>query len=101
MSTPNWDRVKSVFGEALKRPLHDRRLFLDGECARDQAVRGRVESLLSAHDAAGSFLGLPAVELIAALSSSDAADTGVSAQKEASLRPGTRLRQYEIQALLG
>ena len=38
-----------------------RAAFLDGACAGDAALRGRVESLLRSHEGAGSFLGEPAV----------------------------------------
>jgi hypothetical protein len=35
--------------------------YLDGACSGDRGLRARVESLLLAHDTAGSFLGSPAV----------------------------------------
>jgi formylglycine-generating enzyme required for sulfatase activity len=35
--------------------------YLDAACRGDPALRARVEALLQSHDAAGSFLGVPAV----------------------------------------
>ena len=40
----------------------DRSQYLDKVCGDDSAKRARVESLLSSHDSAGSFLGSPAVK---------------------------------------
>ena len=36
--------------------------YLDGACGGDPARRARIESLLSSHDSAGSFLGSPVVD---------------------------------------
>ena len=41
---------------ALELPPSDRTAYLDGACAGDAALRKRVESLLRAHDEAGTFL---------------------------------------------
>jgi serine/threonine protein kinase/Flp pilus assembly protein TadD len=51
------DRLKAVFDLAAELPDPTARAaLLDRECAGDAALRGRVEALLKAHDAAGSFL---------------------------------------------
>jgi serine/threonine protein kinase len=45
-----------IFKAAVKLPRDRRLAFLDDACGPDQALRREIESLLSAHDAAGSFL---------------------------------------------
>src|SRR5215212_4835300 len=56
MSPPD-DRLKDLFDRAAELPdTAGRAAFLDRECAGDAALRERVEALLRAHDAAGSFL---------------------------------------------
>jgi tetratricopeptide (TPR) repeat protein len=54
---------KSLFYEALDKPPGERVAFLDVACAGQPQLRAAVEALLAAHEAAGSFLDKPAVEL--------------------------------------
>lgn len=58
---PNSTLVKIIFEEAfgISDPAA-RRAYLDKACGGDQAVRMEAESLLSAHERAGSFLNPPA-----------------------------------------
>ena len=53
------DRLESLFASALQQPPADRAAYLDQACADDPAVRQRVEALLRAQAAAGSFLQAP------------------------------------------
>jgi tetratricopeptide (TPR) repeat protein len=48
-----------IFGIAVELQGAARRAALDAECADDGALRAEVESLLEAHDAAGTFLSDP------------------------------------------
>jgi Tol biopolymer transport system component len=50
-----WQRVKEVFHSALMRTPGERAELLDRQCGGDADLRREVESLLAAHDAAGSF----------------------------------------------
>jgi signal transduction histidine kinase/tRNA A-37 threonylcarbamoyl transferase component Bud32 len=50
------DRLESLFAAALQEPPADRSAYLDQACADDPALRQRVEALLRARAAAGSFL---------------------------------------------
>ena len=50
------NREVAVLNAALELPPSDRTAYLDGACAGDAALRKRVESLLRAHDEAGTFL---------------------------------------------
>ena len=54
------DRLESLFSAALQKPPADRAAYLDRACADDPALRERVEALLRAQAAAGSFLESPA-----------------------------------------
>ena len=59
MDRPRSD-AESIFLAALERTDQARRAaFVAAACSSDDALRRRVEALLRAHDAAGSFLGGP------------------------------------------
>ena len=71
MAGPGWQNQKDVFLAALARPPELRGAFLDAACGGDDELRRDVESLLAAHDAAGSFLSSPI-----GLDTEDAEDAG-------------------------
>jgi len=50
----------AIFDAALDLPPGERAAYLDKTCAGDGALRQRVEALLHAHEAAGSFMDSPA-----------------------------------------
>ena len=53
-------RVEQIFGDALaKADATSRNAYLDEACHDDPQLRARMEELLAAHSAAGSFLKLP------------------------------------------
>jgi hypothetical protein len=61
---------ETIFESVLGKPTPaERSAYLDEVCARDAALRQRVEALLRAHEEAGNFLERPAVEQIAAAGS--------------------------------
>src|SRR5690349_16840160 len=54
-------RANDLFDKALEfSSLEERAAFLNRACAKDPALRERVDRLLVAHDKAGSFLEQPA-----------------------------------------
>jgi serine/threonine protein kinase len=56
--------VRTIFEHALElSPGVERDAYLDDACAADAELRGKVDALLEAHEAAGSFLESPAVDL--------------------------------------
>jgi serine/threonine protein kinase/WD40 repeat protein len=85
-----WDRVKELFQAALGREPHHRPAFLRDACGDDHALRTEVESLLDAHQRAGSFAERSPVERI-----------GASAAYMQALNPGARFGIYEIAESLG
>ena len=92
MTPERWQKVKEVFGSALKYEPRDRPDFLARECAGDNALRLEVESLLASNEKDGSFIDSPAFAQAASeLLKDDAAN----------LKPGQVIGPYEIVSLLG
>jgi serine/threonine protein kinase len=58
-----WAQIRQIFDGALERPPKDRAAYLRVTCARDDAMRREVESLLASHDEASGFLAKPAADL--------------------------------------
>ena len=59
MTPERWARIKEVFAAALEQPPAARPTLLSGACGSDHALRREVDSLLSAHERAGSFIDAP------------------------------------------
>jgi eukaryotic-like serine/threonine-protein kinase len=57
-----WDRIQTLFEEALGRPPGERAAFLAEECAGEPDLHAELDSLLAAHERAGDFLSEPGVE---------------------------------------
>ena len=55
-STAEPQRIAELFAEALERPPHERRAFLDHQCSGSTALLAEVDSLLAAHEEAAEFL---------------------------------------------
>ncbi len=65
MHPERWKKVDDLLQRALRLPLDERRAFLRRESGGDVALQDEVESLLSSHEQAGSFLEQPAVQVAA------------------------------------
>jgi serine/threonine protein kinase len=85
-----WDRVKELFHAALGREPRDRPAFLRNACRDDRALQTEVESLLDAHQRAGSFGERPPVER-----------SGAAAAFTPAVNRGARFGTYEIAECLG
>src|SRR5262245_34536883 len=82
-------RVEQIFVEALaKVDPAARNAYLNEACGADTALRERVVSLLSAHAAAGDFLGLPGL------------DPGATSDRLVE-GPGTKIGQYKLLEQIG
>lgn len=88
MSTPNREKVREVFAEALELSPDQRVVFLDRACAGDEAVRAEVESLLAAIARSPRFLSAPTGDAIA----------NESAPGEG---PGSRIGAYKVLEEIG
>lgn len=62
------DRAQEIFEQVVDLPAIDRCTALNEACAGDRRLRARVESLLAAHDEAGTFLAEPTIDHVAAYS---------------------------------
>ena len=56
MPEQNWDKVWSIFNEAVEKPTEERAAFVEKACAGDEGLRWELESLLAQHDKSRSFL---------------------------------------------
>ncbi len=65
MHPERWKKVDDLLQRALRLPQEERREFLRHESGGDVALQEEVESLLSSHDQAGSFLAQPAIHVAA------------------------------------
>src|SRR5262244_2553935 len=65
MDAKLWGQIKEIYDRALDLSHDEREGFLEEACGDDTDLRRKVESLLAAHDEAGTFLQAPAVEVAA------------------------------------
>src|SRR5580765_2778709 len=64
MNPERWQQVKQLLDQAIAFDAAERPSFLERQCGTDSELRSEVDSLLSAHDQAGSgFLRDPAINL--------------------------------------
>ena len=92
MTAPNWEVLQALFWGALQRPRNDRPDFLRDHSHGNEAIRLEVESLLRAHEQAGTFLKPSALEPAGATESS----IGLL-----HLAAGSQVGTFEILDLLG
>jgi eukaryotic-like serine/threonine-protein kinase len=87
--TESLDRLESLFAAAMPKPPAERAAFLDQACGDDPELRRRVDDLLRAQDAAGSFLAVP--------------DPGTQATLAGSAfeRPGAQIGHYKLLQQIG
>lgn len=60
-----WPKVREIFDAALRRRPEERRSFVSEACGDDKTLLAEVQSLLSSHDSAKSFMETPAVAKVA------------------------------------
>ena len=91
MIDEKWQKVREVFDSALRRRPEERRSFVEEVCGDDKVLLAEVESLLSSHDSAGSFMETPAVAKVA----------GVIEAETKHLERGLNFGHYEIIEQIG
>jgi serine/threonine protein kinase/tetratricopeptide (TPR) repeat protein len=83
--------IKEIFCTALeKKSRAERDAYLDEVCGPDKKLRADIETLLKAHDAAGSFLESPPVSIGGTLDYSPLTEG-----------PGTKIGRYKLLQLIG
>jgi len=90
MTPERWRQVDDLFHLALEREAGLRAAFLAQVCEGDHPLRKEVESLLSFHEQAQSFIETPASDLAAELLA-----------RKHRLRAGQNIGHYRITGLLG
>jgi eukaryotic-like serine/threonine-protein kinase len=91
MAPEHWERVSALYHALEALPMADRRAYLLQHCDGEPAILEEVESLLAAHDAAGTFLERD---------EPDGTDEGGSGAQPI-VPPGTRLGAFEILSWIG
>lgn len=94
LETERWDQIKRVMQAALDLPAEERTTYLRDTCGHDHDLRVEVESLLLAHEQAGSFAQRPAVERLTG-------SVGATAIDRMALPVGHQIGAYEILAWVG
>lgn len=72
MEPERWQQIETIFQAALKRDSANRAVFLADACGDDDELRVEVESLLAAHEQAGSFIQASALEFAAQMTTPQA-----------------------------
>lgn len=93
MTPDRWQQLDRLFHSALELDSEKRAAFLLEACAGDESLRRHVESLIAAHEEAGSFIECPAL----AVEARELAEETVSTN----LAPGKTISHYEIISPLG
>jgi non-specific serine/threonine protein kinase/serine/threonine-protein kinase len=88
MNQERWDRVESLFADALERPAPERAAWVRARASGDDALAREVESLLAAHEAGSGPLDAPAAG-------------GFADGTPAALARGSRIGAWRIGELLG
>jgi len=91
MAEKNWQKVREIFDSALRHKPEERRRFVNEVCGNDKTLFAEVESLLSSHDSAESFMETPAVAEVAHM-------IEIETKK---LEAGKRFGHYEIIKQIG
>jgi hypothetical protein len=65
MNADRWKQVDELLQNALRLPPEQRDEFLQHACGADAALRREVQSLLTSHQKAGTFLQRPAIDVAA------------------------------------
>jgi serine/threonine protein kinase/WD40 repeat protein len=82
---------ETIFEGAQQRAAGERAAYLEAACGGDADLRARVETLLAAHDQAGSFLEMPAV----------GERTKTMDHAAATEKPGTKIGPYKLLEQIG
>src|SRR5215475_7746331 len=89
-----WRRMKEIFQAAIELPAAEQEVYLADACAGDLELLTEIESLIAAHEQTGSFLDVPAFNLVSWLAS------GHTTRQGHTPAPQT-LSHYQILSLLG
>ncbi|HEY5405276.1 MAG TPA: protein kinase, partial [Pyrinomonadaceae bacterium] len=92
MNRERWQQINAIFNEAIACEPRSRASFLTEACQGDSTLQDEVEHLLTAFEAAGSFLETPAAESL---------DLDNKPKRTPTLTAGQQLAHYQIVSELG
>ncbi|HKO44783.1 MAG TPA: protein kinase [Pyrinomonadaceae bacterium] len=92
MNSERWQRIDAIFKEAIAQEPQSRATFLTDACQGDTTLHDEVDQLLTAFNAAGSFLETPVAE---SLGLDD------KPKRTPALNAGQQLAHYQIVSELG
>jgi eukaryotic-like serine/threonine-protein kinase len=91
MTPERWQQIDQLFHAALACEPARRADFLASACNGDEPLRQEVESLISSHEDADSFIETPAADVAA----------GLLSAHESAFEPGQQIENYRIVRQLG
>src|SRR5262245_59679040 len=91
MTPERWQQIDQLFHAALGYGPAERGAFLDQACNGDEPLRQEVESLISSHEEAESFIERPAGDVAA----------GLLHRHEPGFEPGSQINNYRIVRQVG
>ncbi|MEK6335859.1 MAG: protein kinase [Acidobacteriota bacterium] len=91
MTPERWQQIDHLFHEALACEPARRADFLASACNGDEPLRREVQSLISSHEDADSFIETPAGDVAA----------GLLSAHESAFEPGDQIENYRIVRQLG
>jgi non-specific serine/threonine protein kinase/serine/threonine-protein kinase len=98
MDTERWQRVETIYHDALDQETGRRAAYVKQACSGDEALRQEVQSLLAESDEAESFLEEPAMKVAARVLAAAGAASG---QTAASGPHSDFIGRYRLIRLLG
>ena len=103
MTPDREDHIERLCHEALALDEADRAAFLASACGGDESLLREVSSLLPHDEAAGWFLQVPALDVLAQTPASHEVATAAMRESSAAstLAPGTRFGLYEVLSVIG
>lgn len=91
MNPGRWQQLDRIFTDARQVPAAERATFIARVCGTDTALLAEALSLVSADNASGNFMSMPALDRLAQLFAADGSN----------LQPGRRLGAYTVLRQLG
>ena len=103
MTPDREDQIERLCHEALALDEADRAAFLASACGGDESLLREVSSLLPHDEAAGWFLQVPALDVLAQTPAGHEVATAAMRESSAAstLAPGTRFGLYEVLSVIG
>ena len=99
MESDRWRRLEELFHESLELGEQDRRAFLDQACGEDEALRRKLESMISLHTEADEFFKAPAFGATGLLADCEAEFNRVVASDPTMI--GRTISHYRIVEIVG